>query len=241
MSKYYYDLHIHSCLSPCGSDDMTPATICGMCALNGINLAALTDHNTAKNCPAFFKAAKFYGIVPIAGMELTTAEDIHVVCLFPELENAMEFDKAVESHRMKIPNRPDIFGNQLIMNEEDEVTGRDEFLLITATDIPIDSAAAFVREYGGICYPAHIDREANGVISALGTFPKDCGFNVYELNDCNNAPSYEKTYELQGLKSVVSSDAHYLDKLKEKNEYFEVNDEVYSSSLVRSLVLKQLG
>jgi predicted metal-dependent phosphoesterase TrpH len=95
MTKYSYDLHIHSCLSPCADDDMTPANIAGMAAVQGLGIAALTDHNSAKNCPAFFRHAKKYGIVPIAGMELTTAEDIHVICLFPTLENALEFDEIV--------------------------------------------------------------------------------------------------------------------------------------------------
>ena len=85
--RYYYDLHIHSCLSPCGDNDMTPDSIAGMGELNGLDIMALTDHNTLKNCPAFFKAAYRHGIIPVAGTELTTAEDIHAVCLFATLWN----------------------------------------------------------------------------------------------------------------------------------------------------------
>ena len=91
MSSYYYDLHIHSCLSPCADNDMTPANIAGTATLAGIQIMALTDHNSVKNCPAFFKACKKYGVIPVPGMELTTAEDIHVVCLFDELDSAMAF------------------------------------------------------------------------------------------------------------------------------------------------------
>ena len=106
MNKYYYDLHIHSCLSPCGDNDMTPNNIAGMAALKGLNLLALTDHNTAKNCPAFFEACRRQGIVPIAGMELTTAEDIHIVCLFETLEAALAFDAFVDGKRVKIKTAP---------------------------------------------------------------------------------------------------------------------------------------
>ncbi len=88
MGKYYYDFHIHSCLSPCGDDESTPNSVAGMCAINGIQIAALTDHNTCRNCPAFYTAAKRYGVIPVAGMELTTMEDIHVVCLFESLGDA---------------------------------------------------------------------------------------------------------------------------------------------------------
>lgn len=131
MNKYYYDLHIHSCLSPCGDNDMTPNNIAGMAALKGLNLLALTDHNTAKNCPAFFEACRRQGIVPIAGMELTTAEDIHIVCLFETLEAALAFDAFVDGKRVKIKNRTDIFGEQIICNGNDEPLGQEAYLLST--------------------------------------------------------------------------------------------------------------
>lgn len=235
MNKYYYDLHIHSCLSPCGDDDMTPNNIAGMGVINGLNIMALTDHNTSKNCPAFFKAAKKNGIIPVAGMELTTAEDIHVVCLFRELEDAMRFDEEVDSHRIKIPNRTDIFGNQLILDENDEVIDTEEFLLLNATDISIEQVPELVKSYGGFSYPAHIDREANGLIATLGDFPPDSGFTAAEFNDGENIEKYSEKYaEVFGKKMIVSSDAHYLWNIKEKKEFFIIDDEPYSSALVRN-------
>ena len=133
MNRYYYDFHIHSCLSPCADNDMTPANIAGMCALAGLQIAALTDHNTTKNCPAFFAAARQHGVIPIAGMELTTAEDVHVVCLFEELDDAMRFGEAVDERRIRIPNRADIFGEQILMDQNDEVIGEETDLLPNAT------------------------------------------------------------------------------------------------------------
>ena len=127
--RYSYDLHVHSCLSPCADNDNTPNNIAGMAHLSGIKIVALTDHNSAKNCPAFFEAAKRYGIVPVAGMELTTSEDIHVVCLFEELENAMRFDEFIAAKRVLIKNRTDIFGDQLILDGNDEMIGTEEHLL----------------------------------------------------------------------------------------------------------------
>lgn len=243
MNRYYYDLHIHSCLSPCGDDDMTPNNIAGMGTLNGLNIMALTDHNTCKNCPAFFKAAKKNGIIPVAGMELTTAEDIHVVCLFEELETAMEFDEFIQGHRMLIPNRTDIFGFQHIMNENDEVIGEEPNLLSNATDIMIDTVHEIVTEHGGICYPAHVDREANGIIATLGTFPgyEYMEFRVSEFHSGGNIEEYDEKYpELQKTLKVVSSDAHYLWDIKEKKEYFEIDDEPYSSALVRKKLFEIL-
>ena len=130
MNRYYYDLHIHSCLSPCADNDMTPSNIAGMATIAGVQIVALTDHNTVKNCPAFFKAAKRQGIIPVAGMELTTSEDIHVVCLFERLEDAVEFGCEIEKHRILIKNRTDIFGEQLIVDENDNVYATDGYTKI---------------------------------------------------------------------------------------------------------------
>ncbi len=241
MNKYYYDLHIHSCLSPCGDDEMTPNNIAGMGVLNGLNIMALTDHNTSKNCPAFFKAAKRNGIIAIAGMELTTAEDIHVVCLFKDLEAAMDFDSTVDSHRIKYPNRTDIFGNQLILDENDELVGTEEFFLPNATDISVESVPKIIKSYGGFCYPAHIDREANGIISILGDFPVNSGFTAAEFHDGENIEKYNGKYpETRDKQIIVSSDAHYLWNIKEKKEYFLIDDEPYSSDLVRKKLFELL-
>ena len=106
---------------------MTPCNIAGMAHLCGLGIVALTDHNTVDNCPAFFAACKEYGIVPIAGMELTTAEDIHLLCIFETLDEALAFGGAVKEHRMKIKNRVEIFGEQPILNERDEKIGEDPY------------------------------------------------------------------------------------------------------------------
>ncbi len=217
--KYFYDLHIHSCLSPCGDNDSTPDSIAGMGELNGLNVMALTDHNTVKNCPAFFKAAARHGIIAIAGMELTTAEDIHMVCLFPTLEKAMQFDELVGSRRLLIQNRTDIFGEQYIMDDEDNIIGTDENLLSVATTITLDEAPDIVESFGGVCYPAHIDRQSNGLLAVLGDFPETPHFNTAEVHDREKADEMAQKY---GKKIVISSDAHCLWDIKEQEDFFEL-------------------
>ncbi len=227
--KYYYDLHIHSCLSPCGDDESTPDSIAGMGELNGLNIMALTDHNTAKNCPAFFEAAIRHNIVPIGGMELTTAEDIHLVCLFDTLQKTMAFDKYIETMRIPIKNRTDIFGNQLLCDAEDNIMGSEENLLTNATMISLEEAPEIVKNYGGICYPAHIDRQSNGIISVLGVFPESPYFSCAEVHD----PERVEEFTAQiGKRIVVSSDAHYLWDIKEQHEFFEFSDNENISSKV---------
>ena len=241
MSKYTYDFHIHSCLSPCADNDMTPSNIAGMATLAGIGIMALTDHNTVKNCPAFFKAAKANGIIPVAGMELTTAEDIHVVCLFETLDEAMTFGEEIEKHRILIKNRTDIFGDQLIMDEEDNVIGTDEYLLSNATDISIDNVLKLVESFNGVCYPAHVDRTSNGIIATLGDFPPYPNFKCAEFHDKDKiGDNLEKYKALQDKRLLISSDAHYLWDIRDADDFIEIDDEPYSSDLVRKRLFEYL-
>lgn len=240
MNKYYYDLHVHSCLSACGDEDNTPHNIAAMASINGLNIVALTDHNTCKNCPAFFKAAKKYGIIPVAGMELTTAEDIHIVCLFETLEQAMLFDAEVDSRRIKIKNRPDIFGEQLILDHEDNLLGVEEDLLSNATTISTEEAPDIVAKFGGVCYPAHIDRDANGIIAILGTFPETPHFSCVEFHFREKMSEYTEKYNLSDKRKIVCSDAHYLTDMNENENFIELHDEPYSSAFVRSQLIKFL-
>ena len=118
VNRYYCDLHIHSCLSPCGDMDMTPVNIVNMARLNGLDIIALTDHNTVKNCPAAIACGKEAGLLVLPGMELTTEEEAHVLCLFAEMEGAEAFEHEVDKRRVYIENRAEIFGRQVVMDAE---------------------------------------------------------------------------------------------------------------------------
>ncbi len=240
MNKYFYDLHIHSCLSPCGDNDSTPNNIAGMGELNGLNIMALTDHNTSKNCPAFFEAAKKHGIIPIAGMELTTAEEIHFICLFEELETALQFDEIVSSRLIPIKNNVDIFGEQLILNKDDEIIGSYDYLLSNATDISLEEAHKIVHSLGGIIYPAHIDRSSYGILSVLGFLPTTPKFSVLEVAQKDKLPEITQKIGLNNEKIIFSSDAHNLWDINEKENFFELDDEPYSSAYVRKKLFEFL-
>lgn len=210
MKRLACDLHVHSCLSPCADDDMTPYSIAGMAKLNGLALVALTDHNSTGNCATFFDACAQYGIVPVPGMELTTAEDIHLICLFPTLLHAEAFDAAVRQRRIPIANRSEVFGNQLLIGRDDAVTGTEQNLLINATTLSLSEGAALAESFCGAAYPAHIDRESNGIIAVLGDFPEEPAFAAVEYNDASNVPAYTQRFGLENRLVVVSSDAHQL-------------------------------
>ena len=241
MNKYFYDLHIHSCLSPCAENDMTPANIAGMASVCGLHIVALTDHNTTKNCRAFFAAAKRYGIIPVAGMEMTTAEDVHIVCLFPTLEAAEEFDKEYQQYRVFYKNKVAVFGEQLIVDENDNVMGTEENLLINACSLSIPEAAKLAAKYGAAFFPAHIDREENGIISMLGALPDEPYFPTVELNDGAKKDEYIKRFALDNRVILTDSDAHRLWEINEAENFLVLDDEPYSSALVRENLIKYLN
>lgn len=240
MNRFYYDLHNHSCLSPCADNDNTPNSIAGMAFLSGLNIVALTDHNSAKNCPAFFEAASRYGIIPVAGLELTTSEDIHLVCLFESLDSAMKFDEYLQKRRVLVKNREDIFGEQLILDSEDNVIGKDEHLLSNATTISVDEAPALIGHYGGVCYPAHIDREANGIVTILGTLPPTPSFSAVEFHSEDRISEYTELLGLGDKTIVISSDAHYLTDINDKKYFFELECDGSSPDEVRAALFKLL-
>lgn len=212
----YYDFHIHSCLSPCGDNDMTPYNLVNMAKLLGLDAIALTDHNTSQNCRAAIKVGESIGLTVIPGMELCTSEEVHVVCLFDDLKNAEAFSEYVLSTAPKIKNRPDIFGEQLIMNEADEIIGTQELLLTAASGISIENSVELVSEYGGFCYPAHIDRSSYSVISNLGMITEEMDFRAVEMTEnADRADLIQKNPIIKNMPVIVSSDAHYLENMKE--------------------------
>lgn len=225
MAALYYDLHIHSCLSPCGSDDMTPYNIVGMAMLKGLDVIAVTDHNSCKNCPAVLAAAEEYGILAVPGMELTTSEEVHAVCLFSSLEEAMRFDAYVHERILPIQNREDIFGKQEIYGPEDTITGTEEILLISATSISFEGLWELVESFGGVMIPAHVDKGSNSLIANLGFVPEDSLFTTAEVHDLKKLHALRKTNPyLEGCRIISSSDAHYLEDIKEPELTIEVRE-----------------
>ena len=218
MEKLFCDLHMHSCLSPCGSDDMTPANLCGMAMLKGLQMIALTDHNTARNLPAAKACADAYGLLLIPGMEITTREEVHLLGYFPTVERAMEFGEFLREHLPKKKNKPSFFGNQLVMDEDDNVIAEEDALLIGATDLSLDALVKLIREAGGVPVPAHINRGSNGLLINLGFVPEELDLTaveVYRDLPCAHTPQ-------EGRTVLHSSDAHYLGDIYEASEFIEL-------------------
>ncbi len=214
---FYYDFHIHSALSPCGDDDMTPNNIVNMAMIKGLDAIAVTDHNTVGNLRVISKLAKQQGILLLPGMELETAEEIHLLCYFETVDVAEEFEKEIGKYRQPIENRVDIFGNQYIFDEEDNIKENVEQLLSCALTLQIDDAAALVRRFGGAPVPAHVDKSAYSVISNLGMIPPEYGFTTVEISKKPTAEEFVLKNGLERSYNIISSsDAHFLWDISEK-------------------------
>lgn len=169
-----------------------------------------------------------------------------MVCLFPTLDAAMAFGAVVDARRVRIRNKVAIFGNQLVLDENDQVVREEEDLLINATTISIEEAVTLVQPHGGICYPAHIDRSSNGMVAVLGAFPKTPAFTAYELNDPTSVPIYTSMFpHIKPMARVIDSDAHNLWTLSEADTVahtnaLELDDTPYSGDRVRDSLFRYL-
>ncbi|MBE7015555.1 MAG: PHP domain-containing protein [Ruminococcaceae bacterium] len=219
----YYDFHIHSCLSPCGDQDMTPNNIVNMAMLSGLDTIAVSDHNSIGNVASCIEVGKACGITVLPGMEVETAEEVHILTLYPSLDAAEEVYKEVYKSLPSIKNRPEIFGQQMYMDSEDNVTGYEEKLLISPTSLSMNRLFDMVKSVGGLFIPAHVDRHSYSVLTNLGFIPDDMDIKNIEVSkNVEDLDAYICSRpELKKYKIFRNSDAHYLADIAEKNSYID--------------------
>ena len=217
------DLHNHSCLSPCGSLDLSPRHILERGAARGLKLMALTDHNSSLNCPVFAKLSRKYGIIPVYGMEAATSEEIHVLCLFTNLEACMAFNDFAYSILTPFLNNPEKTGDQVYVDEDDNIEGEVEYYLINPLDLSIDKIGDKVMEYGGIVIPAHVDRPAFSMTSQLGVVVK----GPWAALECVRIPPVLDGHSLDtlGFPLTVSSDAHFPEHIGRRSFDLDISAE----------------
>lgn len=212
-----YDLHIHSCLSPCANDEMTPASIAGFAKLNGIDLIAVADHNAALNLPAVQKACQAYGVRLLPAIEVNTAEEIHVLTYFPTVEAALKMGERLYENLPAFPYDRAIWGSQLVMDEDDCVIGEAEKLLTGAVALDIYELKRHCEALGGIAVPAHVDKDSFSLLSVLGFAPEDLPFEAYEVKRPEH--TLQKLVASgrlpAGQEILTSSDAHQLADIAE--------------------------
>lgn len=220
MNKFRADLHIHSCLSPCGDLDMSPRRIVEKCREIGLDIIALCDHNSAENVSPAVRLGEALGVRVLPGMEINSKEEVHALGIFDLVDQALAMQEIVY-RALKGTNRPEFFGEQVRANEQDEVEGFNDRLLIGAVDLGFERIVQEIHGLGGLCIASHVDRPSYSLVSQLGFVPPGVSLDAVEVSDPRWARDEGKGI-LEGLQLpvVTSSDAHFLKDIGRRVSHF---------------------
>ena len=213
LKQFKADMHIHSCLSPCSDWDMSPRKIVQRSLTVGLDMIALCDHNSAENAGATIHEGKKQGLAVIPGLEICSKEEVHILALFDELECALDMQSYVYTN-LPGENNPEVFGYQVVANEQDEVIGENSRLLIGATRLGLHDIVKKTHALGGLVLSSHVDRPGYGIINQLGFIPEDLTLDGVEVS--YRVKLAEASKAIPGIKNlpcVTSSDAHYLNDI----------------------------
>lgn len=211
LSPCRADLHIHTVLSPCTDlAEMTPKAIIEKALSTGLDIIAVCDHNSCENVWAVQRAAKDTPLTVLAGIEVTSKEEVHTLGIFDTSEETLQLQDVVYSH-LSGENDPAVFGYQLLMDEEDEVVGINERMLIGATTLPLEEIVNLIHGFGGLAISSHCDREGFGLIATLGFVPEGLPLDALEISPkMNIKKACEALPQVCGFALITSSDAHFL-------------------------------
>jgi PHP family Zn ribbon phosphoesterase len=216
LKEFHGDLHIHTCLSPCADLKMSPRRIVKQAKQKGLQFIGICDHNSAENVGAARKVARREDIGLIGGMEITTQEEVHVLALLDEDRKLQSLQKIIYKS-LHGTNDERLYGDQVVVNEKDEVLRFNKKLLIGASDLPIHEVVHLIHRLNGLAIASHIDREGFGILGQLGFIPEDLPLDAVEITD----PSREGSLPLAGdFPVVVSSDAHALEDIGKRGTFF---------------------
>ena len=210
MSVLSCDLHIHSTLSPCGSLEMSPINIIAKAKEVGLHVISITDHNMVENCLYAHEIGKKFGITVLFGMELQTLEEIHLLAFFDTYNLAFTFQEKIYSLLPDIQNNADYFGDQVVVNEENEIIRFEDRLLLNSAQISITDATAWIKNHGGLAILSHIDSPTFSIISQLGYIPEDLPCDALEVRNKENVAELLPFIMRKDIPFVSFSDAHYL-------------------------------
>lgn len=191
---------------------MTPRNIVEKAASLGINIIAVCDHNSAENVEVTADLAREKGISVIPGMEITSAEEVHVLGLFGDIDDACKMQGVVYEHLQAGENDEDAFGLQVVVNEADEVTGFNRRLLIGATDLSVNRILELIHGFNGLAVASHIDRDVFGIIGQLGFIPPELDFDALEISRRTSPEEARRRFaSFLNIPWISSSDAHRIE------------------------------
>ncbi len=211
MHVYQADLHIHTALSPCAETEMLPPLIVEVAIAAGLDLIAITDHNSCENAGAVIEAASGTGLRVIPGLEAQTAEGVHVLCLFDNVDHALAMQASVYGEFPKLPPDEKHFAQQFVVDKDGEFVRFCREFLSLPCGMDIDDLYTRVQDLGGLIIPSHIDRKESGLCGVLGYVPDSPPFDALEVSH-NTTPSLarERFLGIGDTTVIANSDAHWL-------------------------------
>ncbi|MFR3042962.1 MAG: PHP domain-containing protein [Thomasclavelia spiroformis] len=216
----YYDLHIHSALSPCSDDLMTINNIFNMAYIKGLQLIAITDHNSIKQQYYLEKIIEhdiLKGKIDyVHGVELQSSEEIHLLAYFKKGSNLNVIQEWIDKHLIKVKNQSDYYGNQYIFNEFDEVIGIEDNLLISSLDLNVYQIVKKVHEFNGVVILAHVMAKRYGIYEVYHGIPDDLNYDGIEVESIKQLNELKQLCKhLKDDYVFFNSDAHNLESISE--------------------------
>jgi len=222
LKKFRADLHIHSCLSPCSDWAMSPKKIIQQCLSAGLDLIGICDHNSAENAGAAMREGRSRGLAVLPGMEVCSREEVHILALFDRLDPALEMQDYVYAN-LPGENNAEVFGFQVVANEDDEVIGENPRLLIGATGLRLHEIVDKTHELDGVSISCHVDRPGYGIINQLGFIPEDLDLDGLEVSHRIKLETAARAVPgIGSFACITASDAHYPDDIGKASTVFEM-------------------
>ncbi|MDP4183689.1 MAG: PHP domain-containing protein [Bacteroidota bacterium] len=232
MKTYRADLHIHSVLSPCGDLDMSPVTIIEKAQEAHLDIIGITDHNSTRQCPLIKSLGQKAGILVLCGAEVTSHEEVHCLALFENDKELLLFQNYLDLHLPNFPNNTELFGYQVVVDENDFIIYEEEKLLISAINQNINEIEKMVHSLNGLFIPAHIDKLSNSLLSQLGFIPSDLIVDAIEVTSHADIGQLQKRPDLQNKGFIRNSDAHYPGQIGSAFTLFELESPSFQEILL---------
>ncbi len=209
MNIYRADIHIHTVLSPCGDLEMSPRNIVAEALVKGLDIIGITDHNTTRHCKIVSQLAEKEGIYVLLGAEVTTKEEVHCLVFFENTDTLNILQEFLDENLPDIKNNPLFFGDQVQIDEEENIVYTEERLLTNAINVSIGELEIFVRNHDGLFIPAHIDRMKNSIYSQLGFLPAGLKADALEISRRSTPKIFSAAHpEINAFPLVTNSDSH---------------------------------
>lgn len=213
LKEFKVDLHIHTCLSSCADPSMFPRRIVKKAVETGIDIIGICDHNSGENVRAAIASAQGKNITVLPGIEITSAENVHILSIFDEIAPVLLLQEIIYEHLPPGNGKKDVSDKQVVIDEFDRVEGHNTRWLSGPTSLTLKEVAAEIHALGGLAIAAHVDRDEHSILGQYGFIPGNLELDALEISITSPSHAVEIYPGIQNFPLITSSDAHELDHI----------------------------